>query len=351
MSGTSLDGVDGVLVDFEETPRLISHAHIDFPATLRDELLNLCTPSSNELHRAAIAGQTLSHLYAQVVHELLSGTDYPVSAIGCHGQTIRHYPSDGYTIQLFNPALLAELTGLTVIADFRSRDIAAGGQGAPLVPAFHNAVFRHPLRHRVVVNIGGIANLTDIPPTGEICGFDCGPGNILLDGWINKCLGKPYDDNGNWAKLGKVQPELLAKFLDEPYFDIKPPKSTGRELFNMGWLIARIGEAFSPTDVQATLVELTACGVAYAIKRHCGEVEEVYVCGGGAYNNAIMERLTSLLGEIQLLTTDKLGIPAEHVEAFAFAWLASQTLDGRPGNLPTVTGANGARILGAIYPA
>lgn len=356
MSGTSLDGIDAVVAEFRAStpPTLLGHFYLPFDEALRTELLALNTPGSNELERCALAGNALSRLYAKSVGELLALTHLgpkQIHAIGCHGQTVRHRPELGYTVQLVNPSLLAELCGIPVIADFRSRDIAAGGQGAPLVPAFHAGLFRHPHLHRVVANIGGIANLTDLPPDGLVRGFDCGPGNLLLDCWANRHLGTAYDDGGKWAMSGKVIPELLTSMLADPFFATPPPKSTGRDLFNWSWLQKFISATQQPADIQATLLELTACGIADALRSDCIGARELYLCGGGANNATLVERLKFLLPGMKITDTNVLGVPIDQVEAFAFAWLANQTLNGRPGNLPEVTGAKGPRILGAIYPA
>ncbi|MFN7088097.1 MAG: anhydro-N-acetylmuramic acid kinase [Burkholderiales bacterium] len=355
MSGTSLDGVDAVLAGFGDTGARLIHRHYQpFQPLLREKLLELHDAGSNELHRAALLANQLSRTYAEAVRTLLaqSGTDpAQIAAIGCHGQTVRHRPDAGYTLQLVNGALLAELAGITVVCDFRSRDIAAGGQGAPLVPAFHRELFHAADRHRVIVNIGGIANVTDLPPSGRVTGFDCGPGNLLLDAWIMECAGKPYDENGAWAARGKVVPVLLDTLLAHEFFSLPPPKSTGRESFNLAWLKRALSGTESAADVQATLLELTASGIAQAIVRHCSGVAEIYVCGGGARNRTLLARLQELLPNAVLNVTDVLGIDAEGVEALAFAWLARQSLLGKTGNLPDVTGARGPRRLGAIYPA
>ena len=356
MSGTSLDGVDAVLADFSQaTPRLIANQHIGFDPALRAELLALNQPGKNELERAALAANQLVRHYAQVIQALLVQarvSTLDIAAIGCHGQTVRHRPKLGYTLQLNNPALLAELTGIPVIADFRSRDIAAGGQGAPLVPAFHAAAFKHSAKHRVIVNIGGIANLTDLPVDGNITGFDCGPGNILLDAWCAAHTGHAYDKNGAWAASGKVIPELLAVLLQEPYFKQRPPKSTGRDLFHAGWLTPFLHAAHSPQDIQATLLKLTVKTIWQAINDHCPGAQEVFVCGGGARNSALINSLRHAFAEnaVPVALTDTLGVPAEQVEALAFAWLARQTFQGEAGNLPAVTGATHPCVLGAIYP-
>ena len=355
MSGTSLDGVDAVLVDFgSDQMQVVGHRHQAFAPALRAELLGLNHAGADELRRAARAGNALAREYASLVIALLtqcSADAQSLKAIGCHGQTVRHQPADGYTIQLVNGSLLAELTGMTVVCDFRSRDIAAGGEGAPLVPAFHHAMFASPGMHRVIVNIGGIANLTDLPPAATVTGFDCGPGNVLLDAWVQQHLKQPFDDNGAWARTGRVIPGLLERLLDNDYFRRAPPKSTGRDAFNADWLARHLSGSEEPPDVQATLLALTASSIVEAIRKFCAGAQEVYVCGGGARNSALLELLSSQLAPRKIAATDVLGVDAGHVEALAFAWLAKQTLQSRPGNLPAVTGARGPRILGAIYPA
>jgi anhydro-N-acetylmuramic acid kinase len=354
MSGTSLDGVDAVLLKFSgNAHRIVGESFTPFDDSLRTKLLALHKPQSNEIHEAAVLGNVLARIYAQAVRELLRKTrtsSASVQAIGCHGQTIRHRPDARYTIQLGNGALLAELTRNIVVCDFRSRDIAAGGEGAPLVPAFHQAMFAHSSIHRVIVNIGGIANLTDLS-SGAIQGFDTGPGNMLMDAWIRHNLDKSFDRDGAWAKGGNRIHRLLEALLDHEFFSRTPPKSTGRELFNLAWLDDQLSGKENPRDVQATLLELTALSIARAIKSYCSGVEEVYVCGGGAANSALMSRLAAVLPSVQIATTAKLGVDPDWVEACAFAWLARQALFLQPGNLPSVTGAAGPRILGAIYPA
>jgi anhydro-N-acetylmuramic acid kinase len=252
---------------------------------------------------------------------------------------------------LNNPALLAELTGISVVADFRSRDIAAGGQGAPLVPAFHAAVFADPRQHRVILNLGGIANVTDLNPQQPVRGFDCGPGNLLMDAWIERHQGLRYDEDGRWASQGLVIPELLRSLLADDYFASPPPKSCGRDEFNNAWLQRKLSGGERPEDVQATLLELTALSASAAINTWCGHPDAVFVCGGGARNQALMERLQLHLPSSRVASTDSLGQPADWVEAVAFAWLTWRTLRGEAGNLAEVTGANGSRVLGAIYPA
>ncbi|HYD96705.1 MAG TPA: anhydro-N-acetylmuramic acid kinase [Noviherbaspirillum sp.] len=362
MSGTSLDGVDGVLAELpaRSAMKTVATAYLPFPAPLRDALFGLQAPGDNEIHREALAANALSELYAECVRKLLvdAGTAaISVRAIGAHGQTVRHRPELGYTRQTGNPALLAELTGIDVVADFRSRDIAAGGQGAPLVPAFHRAVFGDGREVRVVANIGGIGNISVLAPGEGTIGFDTGPGNVLMDGWIARHLGKQYDHNGDWAATGREIPALLAELLAEPYLSLPPPKSTGRDLFHLDWLDAKL-HAYAgarTADVQATLAALTAESVADAIASHASRASAVYVCGGGAFNDHLMHRLQSALRDRQLgaqvVTTDALGVSPNHVEALAFAWLAQRHVERDGGNLPAVTGAKGLRILGALYPA
>jgi len=364
MSGTSLDGVDGVLVDFAQGTRVLRHASCGLEPALRAELLALNTPGgSDELRRAALAANALVRHYAQVVQQLLqaSGTaPAQVAAIGAHGQTVRHRPQQfdgtGYTLQLNAPALLAELTGITVVADLRSRDVAAGGQGAPLVSAFHQGVFGQVGQTVLVLNIGGIANLSVLAADGSVRGFDSGPGNALMDGWCLHHTGQAYDDGGRWAASGQVLPPLLARMLAEPFLAQQPPKSTGRDLFHADWLAAHLAampEAASaaPADIQATLTEFTAASCADAVRRFGQGGTQLRVCGGGALNTHLMARLAALLPGVAVDSTAAQGLPPLEVEAAAFAWLARQCLHGLPGNLPAVTGARGPRVLGAIYPA
>jgi anhydro-N-acetylmuramic acid kinase len=361
MSGTSLDGVDGVLADFSDGRITVEgHATAAFPVSLRAELMALNTPGDNELHRAALAGNGLARVYAGVVRQLLADAGLPahaVEAIGAHGQTVRHRPGEfdavGYTLQINNPSLLAELTGIPVVADFRGRDVAAGGQGAPLVPAFHQALFGRPDQAVAVLNIGGISNLSLLPADASaVLGFDCGPGNALLDHWCQTHLGQPYDAGGAWAASGRVLPDLLSRLLAEPYFARNPPKSTGRDLFNPDWLAARLEtSAASPADVQATLTELTATVCAEHLKRYGPNSQSLIVCGGGAFNLHLLSRLRALLPAVEVVSSAERGLPPQQVEAAAFAWLARCALGKEPGNLANVTGARGPRVLGAIYPA
>ena len=411
MSGTSLDGVDGVVLAWSEaqqnaptvapqtahgsSPFLLSdtlnasplkvlhHVFMPFDALFRAELLSLNTPGHNELHRAALAGNALARSYAQVAQALLhaSGLQAPdIQAIGAHGQTVRHRPLEfdahpetgqaavGYTLQLNNPALLAELTGIDVVADFRTRDLAAGGQGAPLVPAFHAEIFGNPKHTVAVVNIGGISNISILPSASikssdkagkTVIGFDCGPGNALMDHWTQLHQGQNFDANGAWAAQGQVIPLLLQSLLKEPFLHQAPPKSTGRDLFNAAWLQQHLQPAFAAVDVQATLCELTAQVIAHDVQRYAPEAKQLWVCGGGALNGHLMSRLQANLQDAksalnmpcaQVLSTEAHGLPPLQVEAAAFAWLAAKAVKRETGSLKSVTGARGARVLGAIYP-
>lgn len=360
MSGTSMDGVDGVIADFSSGVRVLRHASAPFDGPLRDELMALNVSGPDELHRGWLAGNALMRVYAQVVADLLAGSGLAasaISAIGAHGQTVRHRPAmfdgTGYTIQLAQPALLAELTGIRVVADFRSRDVAAGGQGAPLAPFFHDAVFAVPGETVGVLNIGGISNVTLLRADGSMQGFDCGPGNALMDAWCLQHTGQPYDDGGRWAAGGQVLPGLLAAMLAETYFAQMPPKSTGRDLFNRPWLdthLQRAGRA-EPVDVQATLTELTARACADDVQRHAPGLRKLIVCGGGALNTHLMRRLQMLLPSARVVSSEQEGLPPLQVEAAAFAWLAMKCVRGESLPLKSTTGARGARVLGGIYPA
>ena len=368
MSGTSMDGVDGVLADFGDAgkpTRVLVSASRPFSPALRQELLDLNTPGDNELHRAALAANALARLYAQVVADLLHASQIApaqITAIGAHGQTVRHRPQEfdntGYTLQLNQPALLAELCGIDVVADFRSRDVAAGGQGAPLVPPFHRAAFGHVTQSRAVLNIGGISNITLLPGTASaagapLIGFDCGPGNALMDAWCHMHTGAAFDDRGRWAAQGVVQAALLAALQNEPFFAKPPPKSTGRDLFNLPWLRQRLAgfEGLAAQDVQATLTELTAWACAQALRWASHSPETLVVCGGGALNDVLMQRLQAALPSIRVCSSADLGVAPTEVEALAFAWLAQQTVLRKTSSVASVTGAQGARILGAVYPA
>jgi anhydro-N-acetylmuramic acid kinase len=364
MSGTSLDGVDGVLAHCPPggRPTVLAHADRPLPPELREVLLALNTPGADELERSAQAALALANVYADVVDGLLRTaglTPDAVRAIGAHGQTVRHRPDLGYTVQLNAPAQLAEFCGIAVVADFRSRDIAAGGQGAPLVPAFHAACFGTDI-DRVILNLGGIANVTLLGPDQPVTGFDTGPANLLLDLWCARQTGQPYDAQGAFAARGTVSGQLLAHLIaSEPWLALPPPKSTGRDLFHAAWLDQRIAAwqaasdpdgLVSAADVQATLQRFTAQTVADALVGRAPDTAEVWVCGGGARNDGLMADLASCLGRA-VRPTDELGVPAQQVEALAFAWLAARHVQGRTANLPAVTGARGERVLGAYYPA
>ncbi|SFU27564.1 anhydro-N-acetylmuramic acid kinase [Nitrosomonas eutropha] len=357
MSGTSLDGIDAVLVNFFGSSfSLIDTCYVPYDPSLQVELLGLNQSGENELHRAALSGNRLSRLYAEAVVCLLEKTKVnseEIMAIGCHGQTIRHcpQPENMYSIQLVNGALLAELTDITVVTDFRNRDIAAGGQGAPLVPAFHQEIFSHPSVHRLIINIGGIANITSLPARNGASGFDCGPGNMLMDAWCLQHTGERYDRNGLWASSGKVIDCLLKDLLSFPYFSLPPPKSTGREMFDLDWLQPYLTGKEVAQDVQSTLLQLTVRTIANSIRTYYPIARELYLCGGGAHNDSLVTRLQQELPDREIRKTDVLGIDADWVEACAFAWLARQSIERAPGNFPAVTGATGRRVLGAIYPA
>ena len=362
MSGTSLDGVDAVLAEQlpgRPAPRSHRHAHRAFPEDLRAELLALNRSGPDELHRAALAANALANVYAELVQVLLTGAGLrggDVRAIGAHGQTVRHRPGafdgTGYTLQLMNGALLAELCSIDVVCDFRSRDVAAGGQGAPLVPAFHAACFGAPGLHRAVLNLGGIANLTLLPAGGPVRGFDTGPANVLMDAWCQRHRGQAYDAGGEWAASGTVDTALLERWLTEPYFALPPPKSTGRDLFDIAWVDAKRGsDGATPRDVMATLAELTACTVAEALLQHAPATADLFVAGGGAFNAHLLGRLAALLPSVRVQTSSALGVPPDQMEALAFAWLAHAHVERQPGNLPAVTGALGPRVLGALFPA
>lgn len=379
MSGTSMDGVDAVLVslspavaDTTADPHLpqpnaglqvLGHVHQPYSDALVSELLSLNHAGPNELHRAAIAANALTQTYTDAVHQLLRVTGVAakhVVAVAAHGQTVRHQPrlvdgAVGYTLQLNQPALLAEWCGIDVVADFRSRDVAAGGQGAPLVPAFHRAVFAEPGTDRAVLNVGGISNLSLLARDGSCLGLDCGPGNVLMDYWCQQHTGATYDDAGRWAASGQVIKPLLEVLLADPFFAQPAPKSTGRDLFNSHWLLNKmrstpdLGEP-DAANVQATLLALTTQAITNDLRRYMQDASAVYVCGGGAYNAALRMALASALPGTAVETTAVLGLLPEQVEATAFAWLAWAFKHRVAGNVPTVTGAVGPRVLGALYP-
>lgn len=369
MSGTSLDGVDGVIYDFagqtakattQVSGQVSAFASAPFSASLRAELLALNSAGDNELHRAALAANALTRVYAQVVAQLLAQTNLKatdIRAIGAHGQTVRHRPGEfdgtGYTLQLNSPALLAELTQIDVVADFRSRDVAAGGQGAPLVPAFHQDIFGHQNEAVAVLNMGGISNLSVLGKDEPVLGFDCGPGNALMDHWCHMHSGQFYDADGAWAAAGQVNQALLKQLMAEPFIGKIPPKSTGRDLFNPAWLQQYMQgfEDVAPVDVQATLTELTALAAAKNVKVFAGNAKTLVVCGGGALNGHLMRRLQAALPSMVVASSEAFGLPPLQVEAAAFAWLARKAIRRETASFESVTGAQGSRILGSIYPA
>lgn len=359
MSGTSTDGVDAALCRINPTKPLqvLAHYALPLPASLQAEVLALNTSGNDELHRAALVSKQLAHLYADCCNTLLQQSGYEaaqITAIGVHGQTVRHAPQLGYTTQLNAPALVAELTGINVIADFRSRDIAAGGQGAPLVPAFHQTVFS-TITPRVILNLGGMANISILRPQRAPQGFDTGPANVLMDEWIKQHRELPYDANGNWAASGTVISELLQILLSESWLNSPPPKSTGRDLFNLEWLQKHIScmdiaASYRAVDVQATLAAFTARSVAQAVNSYAAEAEEIIVCGGGAYNSYLLQLLAAETKKPVRLS-DELGIGAQQVEAAAFAWLAYAYWHDLPAGQPAITGARHSTVLGACYKA
>ena len=359
MSGTSLDGVDAVLATFDEHGGMQVNAAVDLPYAdeLRRRILRLHDVQHNELDQAARLSNDLADLYAAAVDKLLQQyqiASEQVTAIACHGQTVRHAPQFSYSWQLVNLARLAEQTGIDVIGDFRSRDIAAGGQGAPLVPAFHHYLFGDDTEARAILNLGGIANLTALVPGVPVYGFDTGPGNMLLDAWVKLHRGVNYDADGAWAAGGNVREDLLAVLLSDPYFAQLPPKSTGRDLFHLDWLAERLNkfpQIAEPADVQATLLALTSRSIAQALSTHLPAVTALYVCGGGANNAHLMQTLQQQMPQLTINTTDQLGLPPQLVEAAAFAWLGHRFTHRLTANLPEVTGALGKRVLGALYPA
>lgn len=358
MSGTSVDGIDAALVSIPVNGQLVllaTHQH-SIPAAVHEAIDTLLQPGPNEIDREGDLDVRLGRLFADAAQALIAkaGVDESsIRAIGSHGQTIRHRPraAHPFTRQVGNAAVIAEQTGITTVADFRMRDMAAGGEGAPLVPAFHRWFFHKPGVNRVIVNIGGVANITWLPADAQasVLGFDTGPGNTLLDRWIMHARGARYDRDGAWAASGKVNDELLARLLADDYFSTPPPKSTGREHFHQAWIEQHVKDKLATEDVQATLVELTATSIAQALDFLPAVAEEIYVCGGGSHNRHLLARLQTRLPGIPVTTTSALGLDPDWVEAVAFAWLAHQTLSGQPGNLPSVTGASRTVILGGIY--
>lgn len=359
MSGTSADAIDAALVDLQGSPRLLASISTPLASSLRQQIHALCQPGNNEIDRMGALDVELGREFAQCAQALLahagvSKTD--VIAIGSHGQTIRHRPPRSpqgtFTVQIGDPNIIAEQTGITTVADFRRRDMAVGGQGAPLVPAFHAAVFHSPTLNRAAVNIGGMANITWLPAAGEVVGFDTGPGNVLMDLWIQEQQQLSYDRDGRWAATGQVNSQLVSQFLADPFFSQPYPKSTGREYFNRAWLehhLENCTVSLSPQDIQACLLELTVGSIRDSIRQLREPTQEVIVCGGGAFNSQLMARLERALPGISLTSSAAHGVDPQWVESMAFAWLAKQTLEYKPGNLCAVTGAIKAVILGGIY--
>lgn len=356
MSGTSLDGLDIALIEQGEQLKLLATHYLPMPADLRQQLLALCASGPDEIARAALAENHWASLAAAGIQQLLKTQGLQpdaIRAIGSHGQTIRHEPARGFTVQIGNPALLAELTGITVVADFRRRDVAAGGQGAPLVPAFHETLFGRLGQRLAVLNVGGFSNLSLIEHDKPVHGFDCGPGNVLLDAWVERKRGQAYDADGAWAATGVVQTDLLDALLSDPFFAGSGPKSTGREVFNLPWLDGHLARMphYRDEDVQATLLELTARSIIESLRDAQQGTEALLVCGGGARNGALMARLDALLPDARVTSTQAYGVDPDWVEGMAFAWLAHCCLEGIAANRPSVTAAKGLRVLGAIYPA
>ena len=355
MSGTSADGIDAVLVSYEgEKGKLLHTHHAEMPGPMRKTIIDLRHSGEDELHRMAVLDQQLAMTYARTVSTLLTEAGVhaeAIAAIGSHGQTIRHDPegTTPFTWQIGDPNRLAEMTGISVVADFRRRDVAAGGQGAPLVPAFHLAQLAEPGVATAIVNIGGIANITLISAEGEVRGWDTGPGNTLMDGWIHRHKNLPFDDGGAWAATGQVLELLLTKALTHPYFAARTSKSTGPETFHLAWLDTLLSGQENPQDVQRTLLEITVESVSRGLEDEPTSV--IQICGGGSRNHLLMDRLAARVAPADVTTTDASGVDPQWVEAWAFAWLAKQTLAGAPGNVPAVTGAEGPRVLGAIFPA
>jgi len=363
MSGTSVDAIDSALVSVasDGVELLATHEHT-IPAATRQRIADISQSGDDEIERMGVLDRELGLLFATATMQLLAAADTrpdQVAAIGSHGQTIRHRPpsaasndAQSFTLQIGDPNSIAEATGITTVADFRRRDIAAGGEGAPLAPAFHAAAFAQHGVNRAIVNIGGIANITVLEGEALRAGFDSGPGNTLLDHWVQRHRGESFDRDGQWSAEGQVIPEVLQHLLEHPYFEMSGPRSTGKEMFNLRWLddcLAGYGK-LPPRDVQATLAELTAASIASGVLGSGLQVAQVYVCGGGAHNTDLMRRLYHKLAPARLDNTAVIGMEPDWVEAATFAWLASQTLAGVAGNAPVVTGASGPRVLGGIFP-
>lgn len=358
MTGTSIDGIDACLVSITNGQvTLVDAINHELPLKLKKDIISLCTPGENELFRTKILDRQLGQVFADATNQLLKKNQVSserITAIGSHGQTIRHHPeaSPAFSVQIGDPNTIAELTGITTVADFRQRDIAAGGQGAPLLPIFHKKVLIED-KYDIVLNLGGIANISFLDAQDQLIGFDTGPANLLMDYWINQHHGKNYDKDGEWAKAGQLNNELLAHLKNEPYFSQTAPKSTGRELFNSAWLAAKLsafpGANLPAEDIQRTLLELTCSSIIDALPNP-KQVRRIITCGGGAHNRFLINRLQHIIGQqTAVLKSDALGIPADWIEAIAFAWFAHNTLNKRASNVPSCTGAKGERILGGIY--
>jgi len=359
MSGTSLDGIDAVLVRFNHEQVAVLHSIcLPLSSNLKDEIKSLINPGDNEINRLMALDVELAHQFANAVKQLIQKANINknnIVAIGSHGQTIRHLPTAKYpsTLQIADPNSIAELTGITTVADFRRRDMAAGGQGAPLVPAFHQQIFSDNKINRVILNLGGIANITILPSDKNeaAIGFDTGPANTLMNHWIQQQQNKNFDDAGKWAATGKINSEFLDLLLSDDYFKLTPPKSTGTEYFNPAWLTKNLSEFpfLAAEDVQASLTAFTAITIKDAIKKYAAETDEIIVCGGGVHNDFLLQQLKPSLPNIEINSSAKYGLDPDYIEATAFAWLAKQTMEHKPGNLPEVTGAAHPVILGGVY--
>jgi anhydro-N-acetylmuramic acid kinase len=359
ISGTSLDGIDAVLVHFEnEQPTVLESICLDISSTLKDEIKSLITPTTNEINRLMALDVQLGKNFAKAVQQLITKAKIKkqdIVAIGSHGQTIRHLPSAEHatTLQIADPNIIAEVTGITTVADFRRRDMAAGGQGAPLVPAFHEQIFRNAKKNRVILNLGGIANITLLPEDKNkpIIGFDTGTANTLMNHWIQQQQNKSFDESGKWAASGIKNEDFLKELLNDDYFKLTPPKSTGTEYFNPAWLTKKLS-AFpflAAEDVQASLSAFTATTIKDAINEYANEAEEIIVCGGGVHNDFLLQQLKTFLPNIEINSSEKYNLDPNYIEATAFAWLAKQTMNHKVGNLPEVTGASRPVILGGVY--
>ena len=352
MTGTSVDGLDLALIEVAGSAvTLIAQRTFPLPSALRKTLLELGQGIGGNLDVLGEADAALGRFIGETARGFIDGQGLAigaVQAIGSHGQTVRHSPNgrNAFTLQIGDPNRIAELTGVTTVADFRRRDLAAGGQGAPLAPGFHAALFSHARERRTVLNVGGISNITRL--STPLLGFDTGPGNALMDPWCAQHQGAPFDEDGAWAATGRVDEALLESLLSDPYLDQAPPKSTGREHYNLDWLSERLRPALKPQDVQRTLLEFTAASIAYAVARWAPETERIIVCGGGRLNRLLLQRLKAL-ANASVDTADEHGWDGDAIEAGAFAWLAHQRLNNAPANAPSVTGAAGPRVIGAIY--